>query len=259
MTHRQFLETAAAKLEYHFMRPAHSTGPVLVLLHEGLGSLDLWKDFPAQLAQACDAPVLAYSRQGYGRSSPVPLPRSLDYLSVDGPDELGRVLDGLALEQVVLVGHSDGASIALAYAARQDPRVHGVVVLAPHVDVEPVSVEGVRRTVKAYARGDLRERLHAYHGDNLDGAFRGWSETWLNPAFAAWNLHGTLPQIRAPLLAIQGHEDEFATPAQLEAIAIKVGGPCQTVLLEQCRHFPQNQARPRVLALIAEFLATLPG
>ncbi|MBA1274415.1 alpha/beta fold hydrolase [Stutzerimonas azotifigens] len=258
MTHRQYLETEAATLEYRFLHPSNSTGPTLVLLHEGLGSLDLWKDFPAQLAEACAAPVLIYSRQGYGRSSPVPLPRPLDYLSVDGPDELGRVLDGLALEQVVLVGHSDGASIALAYAARQDPRVDGVVVLAPHVDVEPVSVEGVRRTVKAYTRGDLRERLHAYHGDNLDGAFRGWSETWLNPAFAAWNLYPELLRIQVPLLAIQGREDEFATPAQLETIAREVVGPCRTVLLEHCRHFPQNQARPRVLALIAQFLATLP-
>ncbi len=259
MTQRQFLETANAKLEYQSVQPEASTGPMLVLLHEGLGSLELWRDFPVQLAEACNAPVLIYSRQGYGRSSPVPLPRPLDHLGVDGPDELGRVLDGLGLEQVVLVGHSDGASIALAYAARQDPRLLGVVALAPHVDVEQVCVEGVQRTVKAYARGDLRERLHAYHGDNLEGAFRGWSETWLNPAFAAWNLYPELPRIRVPLLAIQGQEDEFASPAQLEIIAREVAGPCRTVLLEHCRHFPQNQARPRVLALIAEFLAALPG
>lgn len=259
MTQRQFLETANARLEYQSVQPEASTGPMLVLLHEGLGSLELWRDFPVQLAEACNAPVLIYSRQGYGRSSPVPLPRPLDHLGVDGPDELGRVLDGLGLEQVVLVGHSDGASIALAYAARQDPRLLGVVVLAPHVDVEQVCVEGVQRTVKAYARGDLRERLHAYHGDNLEGAFRGWSETWLNPAFAAWNLYPELPRIRVPLLAIQGQEDEFASPAQLEVIAREVAGPCRTVLLEHCRHFPQNQARPRVLALIAEFLAALPG
>jgi pimeloyl-ACP methyl ester carboxylesterase len=258
MTHRQFLETAKARLEYQLLRPEASTGPTLVLLHEGLGSLELWKDFPAQLVEACGSPVLIYSRQGYGRSSPVTLPRPLDYLSVAGPDELGCVLDGLALEQVVLLGHSDGASIALAYAARQDPRIRGVVVLAPHVDVEPASVEGVHRTVKAYARGDLRERLQTYHGDNLDGAFRGWSETWLNPAFAAWNLYEALPCIEVPLLAIQGCEDEFATPAQLETIARTAGGDCQTVLLDNCRHFPQNQARDRVLALIAGFLARLP-
>ena len=258
MTHPQFLEAASARLEYQVLQPEGSTGPTLVLLHEGLGSLELWKDFPAQLAEACGAPVLIYSRQGYGRSSPVPLPRPLDYLNVAGPAELERVLDALKLEHVVLVGHSDGASIALAYAAHQGPRVRGVVVLAPHVDVEQASIEGVRRTVKAYARGDLRERLRAYHGDNLDGAFRGWSETWLNPAFAAWNLHGALPQIRVPLLAIQGHDDEFATPGQLETIAREVGGPCQTVLLDHCRHFPQNQARARVLSLITEFLTTLP-
>lgn len=258
MTHRQFLETAKFRLEYQFLRPAGSTDPVLILLHEGLGSIDLWKDFPAQLSEACGKPVLAYSRQGYGRSSPVPLPRPLDYLSVAGPDELSQVLDRLSLKQVVLIGHSDGASIALAYAARQDPRVLGVVVLAPHVDVEPASVEGVRRTVNAYARGDLRERLRAYHGDNLEGVFRGWSETWLNPAFAAWNLHSELPNIKVPLLAIQGHDDEFATPAQLQTIERKVSSPCQTVLLERCRHFPQNHARDRVLTLIGDFMMTLP-
>lgn len=258
MTHPQFLETGSGRLEYQLLQAEGSTGPTLVLLHEGLGSLELWKDFPAQLAQACAAPVLVYSRQGYGRSSSVTLPRPLDYLSVGGPEELEHVLNALALEHVVLVGHSDGASIALAYAARQDTRIHGVVVLAPHVDVEQASVEGVRRTVKAYARGDLRERLHAYHGDNLDGAFRGWSEAWLNPAFAAWNLHGALPQIRVPLLAIQGRDDEFATPAQLETIARKVSGHCLTVLLDHCRHFPQNQARARVLSLITDFLTTLP-
>lgn len=258
MTHRQFIETAGARLDYQLLQPKGSTGPTLVLLHEGLGSLELWKDFPTRLAEQCNVPVLAYSRQGYGRSSPVRLPRPLDYLSVAGPNELGYVLDNLSLDQVVVLGHSDGASIALAYAARQDPRVRGVIVLSPHVDVEAVCIAGVRRTVQAYGRGDLRERLRAYHGDNLDGAFRGWSETWLNPAFAGWNLHQALPRIQVPLLAIQGREDEFATPKQLETIARETGGECQTVLLDDCRHFPQNQARDRVLALIEGFLAELP-
>jgi pimeloyl-ACP methyl ester carboxylesterase len=258
MTHRECIKIAGARLEYQLLQPEGSTGPTLVLLHEGLGSLELWKDFPTQLAEYCGSPVLIYSRQGYGRSSPARLPRALDYLSVAGPDELGRVLDSLVLDQVVLLGHSDGASIALAYAARRDPRVSGVVVLAPHVDVEQASVEGVRRTVDAYARGDLRERLRAYHGENLDSAFRGWSETWLNPAFAKWNLHQALPRIQVPLLAIQGRDDEFATPAQLQTIACEIGGDCQTVLLDDCRHFPQNQARDRVLTLVAGFMAKLP-
>lgn len=257
MTPRHYLQTKAATLEYQILHPAGQCDVTLVLLHEGLGSLDLWKGFPEQLAETCNATIVAYSRQGYGRSSSVQLPRALDYLNVEGPDELGRVLDGLALNRVVLVGHSDGASIALAYAARQDPRVHGVVVLAPHVDVESATVEGVRRTVDAYVHGDLRDRLRAYHGHNLDGAFRGWSETWLDPAFKVWNLYTELPRIQAPLLAIQGRQDEFATAAPLEIIAREVMGPCRTVLLENCRHFPQNQARPQVLALISEFLAGL--
>lgn len=258
MTQRNYLQTDDARLEYQFVKPAHSDGPTLVLLHEGLGSLELWKSFPAELAEATGTSVLIYSRQGYGNSSPVSLPRPLNYLDVAGPAELRQLLDGLSLNQVVLVGHSDGASIALAYAARQDPRVGGVVVLAPHVDVEPASLKGVRRTVQAYAQGDLRNRLLAYHGENLDGAFRGWSESWLNPEFSKWNLYGELPRIRIPLLAIQGRDDEFATLAQLDTIAREVAGPCETVLIEHCGHFPQNQARPQVLALIAEFLEGLP-
>lgn len=259
MTARQFLDIATARLEYQWLRPAQAGGPTFVLLHEGLGSLELWKDFPAQLATTCHASVLTYSRQGYGHSSAISLPRPLDYLSVDGPNELARLLDALALDQVVLLGHSDGASIALAYAARQDPRVRGVVALAPHVDVENACVEGVRHTVSAYACGNLRERLRAYHGDNLDGAFRGWSETWLNPAFTSWNLHDELSRIQVPVLAIQGQEDEFASAAQLEIIARLVSAPCRTMLLEHCRHFPQNQAREHVLALLGEFHASLSG
>src|SRR5690606_1206675 len=157
------------------------------------------------------------------------------------------------LERVVLVGHSDGASIALAYAARNDPRVHGVVAMAPHVTVEAESLNGIRRAMIQFREGRLAEQLGAYHGTNLDCAFRGWSETWLRPASSEWHLLDQLPNIAVPTLAIQGREDEYATTEQLALVARHVKNS-RTELLENCRHFPQNQARVHTIALIREFL-----
>ncbi len=250
------LDIGTAELEYRLLHTTDPTHPTLVLLHEGLGCVALWKDFPEALAARTRWPVLAYSRQGYGASSPVPLPRGLDYLSVAGPDELARVLDSLALERVVLVGHSDGASIALAYAARNDPRVRGVVALAPHVTVEQASLAGIQRTLDAFRTGHLRERLAIHHGDNTDCAFRGWSDTWLRSEFSGWNLLDQLPRIALPILAVQGRDDEYATAEQLELIEQLVPDS-RVEFLDNCRHFPQNQARDRTLDLIEDYLAIL--
>lgn len=250
------LDIGTAKLEYRLLNAPDTTRPTLVLLHEGLGCVALWKDFPEALAARTGWPVLVYSREGYGGSSPVPLPRGLDYLSVAGPDELAAVLDALSLERVVLVGHSDGASIALAYAARNDPRVKGVVALAPHVTVEQASLSGIQRTLDAFHGGRLRDRLAAYHGDNTDGAFRGWSDTWLQPAFSDWHLLDELPRIALPILAVQGRDDEFATDEQLRLIEQRVRHS-RVEFLENCRHFPQDQARGRTLALIEDYLQSV--
>ncbi|MFL9811824.1 alpha/beta fold hydrolase [Stutzerimonas sp. VN223-3] len=258
MSSCSFLDTGTATLEYRLLSNADSTGPTLVLLHEGLGCVALWKDFPDTLAAATGLSVLAYSRQGYGGSSAVPLPRRLDYLSEAGPDELAQVIEALGLDNVVLVGHSDGASIALAYAARNDPRVRGVVALAPHVTVEPASLDGIRQTTGQFLDGGLREQLAAYHGMNTDGAFHGWSDTWLDPDFTGWHLLDHLPRIAVPVLALQGRDDEYATTEQMALIAHHVPDS-RTELLDNCRHFPQNQARSNTLELIGQFLATLPA
>lgn len=250
------LDIGTAKIEYRLLPATDPTRPTLVLLHEGLGSVALWKDFPEALAARTGGPVLAYSRQGYGGSSQVPLPRGLDYLSVAGPNELARVLDVLGLKRVVLIGHSDGASIALAYAARNDPRVRGAVVLAPHVTVEQASLASIRRTLDAFRTGHLRERLAVHHGDNTDCAFHGWSDTWLQPAFSGWNLLDQLPRIALPVLALQGRDDEYATAEQLELIDQLVPDS-RVEFLDNCRHFPQNQARDRTLDLIEQYLETL--
>jgi pimeloyl-ACP methyl ester carboxylesterase len=178
----------------------------------------------------------------------------LDYLSAACPDELGALLEALDLRTVVLVGHSDGASIALAYAARNDPRVRGVVAMAPHVVVEEATLAGIREAEAYFRNSDLLERLRVYHGANLEGVFHGWVDTWQRPEFAAWNLDRELAQIRVPLLAFQGVGDQYATGEQLARIARAVAGPCRTELLDNCRHIPHREAGEATLRLIGEFL-----
>ena len=250
----EWLDLPHARLEYQQI-PARVAGlPTLVLLHEALGGVAHWKDFPRQLAEHSGCAVLVYSRQGHGRSRPAPQPRPLDYLSVGCPDELGALLAALDLRNVVLVGHSDGASIALAYAARNDPRVLGVVAMAPHVIVEEATLAGIRAAEAHFRNSDLLERLRVYHGANLEGVFHGWVDTWQRPEFAAWSLDRELAQIRVPLLAFQGEGDQYATAEQLARIARRVTGPCRTELLDDCRHIPHREAGAATLRLIGEFL-----
>ncbi|AFY19814.1 MULTISPECIES: alpha/beta fold hydrolase [unclassified Pseudomonas] len=258
MSPQQFLQLGPLRLEYRQLPAADPSRPTLVLLHEGLGSAEQWKDFPLQLAQASGYGVITYSRQGYGQSSPVNLPRPLNYLSSDGPRELRQLLDALQLSQVVLLGHSDGASIVLAYAATNDPRVLGSIALAPHVIVEAESLDGIRHTTEAWHQGELRDRLARHHGTNVDGAFYGWSDSWLHPDFSLDDLEAQLACIEKPLLVIQGRDDHYATPEQLVVIQRQVAGPCRCVLLDDCRHSPQTEAPERTLQLIGEFLEHLP-
>jgi pimeloyl-ACP methyl ester carboxylesterase len=228
--------------------------PVLVLLHEGLGCVSLWRDFPDQLSEATDHPIFVYSRFGYGGSAPAPLPWPTDYMQREGIEVLPKLLTAAGIEDCVLVGHSDGASIALANAgAVQDDRVRGLILMAPHVFAEECGLNSIREIGQQYAAG-LRERLAKYHGDNVDCAFRGWSESWTSPAFAEWNLEALLPAIDVPLLQIQGVDDQYGTLAQLRAIAAGVSGPCQTEVLERCRHAPQFEQTERTLSLMADFL-----
>lgn len=257
MSSAEFLQLGPLRLEYRQIPATEPSRPTLVLLHEGLGCAEQWKDFPQRLAQASGCAVVTYSRQGYGQSSPVTLPRPLNYLSCDGPRELRQLLDALQLSQVVLLGHSDGASIVLAYAATNDPRVLGSIALAPHVIVEPESLEGIRHTTDAWHQGGLRERLARHHGTNVDGAFHGWSDSWLHSDFSLDDLEAQLAFIEKPLLVIQGREDHYATPEQLAVIQRQVPGPCRCVLLENCRHFPQTEASEQTLQLISEFLECL--
>ena len=242
--------------------PAGAT-PTLVLLHEGLGCVAMWRDFPALLHRRTGFPVFAYTRAGYGGSDPARLPRGVDYMHVEGREVVGAVLDAAGIEDAVLVGHSDGASIAIVhagecaqeYAGSTAPRVRALVLLAPHVFCEDVSVESIRAAGRAFRHGGLRERLARHHGDQVDAAFFGWHDAWLRPEFRGWSIEAFLPGVTAPVLLIQGDRDAYGTPAQLEAIERGVAGPVTRIWLEDCGHAPHRERPEETLDAIGTFLA----
>jgi pimeloyl-ACP methyl ester carboxylesterase len=220
---------AGRQLEIAWWRPAAPAGAPLVLLHEGLGSVSTWRDFPEALAKRTARPVMAYSRFGHGRSDPPARPHTVRFMH-DEAALLPDVLDAAQIDRAMLVGHSDGGSIALIAAARFPARVEALVLEAPHVFVEDISIESIQRTTSAYDSGDLEARLARHHAD-VEAAFRGWSDVWLDPAFREWNLEAFLRRITRPMLLIQGDRDEYGTLAQIEAIARQAGGPVETLVL----------------------------
>jgi pimeloyl-ACP methyl ester carboxylesterase len=250
-----FVIAGGHRLEYERIAGRRSA-PVLVLLHEGLGSVALWRDFPAKLAAATACPVLAYSRYGYGRSDPLAAPHRPRYMHDEALVTLPELRQALELRDVVLVGHSDGASIALIHAGAGRWPVRGLVLEAPHVFVEDVSIASIAAAREAYEKGGLRERLARYHAD-VDSAFRGWNDAWLDPAFRDWNITEYLPGVRCPLLAIQGADDEYGTLKQIEAIERGVAGPFEKLILRGCKHSPHRDQESAVLAAIARFIARL--
>lgn len=254
-----FLRVGEAALETLFI-PGRPDAATLVLLHEGLGCVELWRDFPARLAARTGCAVFAWSRPGYGNSSPRALPWPLDYMQREGL-ALPALLDAAGIGDCILAGHSDGASIALVAAGgTRDPRIRGLVVMAPHVFVEESGLNSIRAAQEAFVHGSLRQRLQKYHGVNVDCAFKGWAESWLHPAFVDWNIETFLPGIRVPLVQIQGRDDQYGTGAQLDAIARQSSGPVATHVLEDCRHAPHAEQREITLGLIAAFAAELaPG
>lgn len=259
MTGMQFVDTPAGRVEYRWAgAPLRDAAlPVVVFLHEGLGCVALWKDFPDQLAQATGLPVLVYSRTGYGGSSPCALPRPISYMHDEGERELPALLSALGIGAHILIGHSDGASIALIYAGAQEhPDLRGVAVMAPHTFCEEISVSSIRAAGKAYAEGDLRARLAKYHGDNVDCAFRGWCDAWLDPAFLQWNIESYVDRIRVPLLVIQGEADEYGTAAQVERIARRAP-QAETLLLPACGHSPQRDQPAATLRALSAFITRL--
>ncbi len=253
----QRLEAQGKRLEAICYGPPPDQAPTLVLLHEGLGCVALWRDFPRRLAEATGFGVFAWSRAGYGKSDPVSLPRPLDYMTREAKETLPGVLDAIGCRRAVLVGHSDGASIAAIYAGGvEDFRVRGLVLMAPHFFTEPMGLAAIARAKQAYETGDLRARLSKYH-DHVDCAFRGWNDAWLDPGFERWNIADCLDYIRVPALVVQGVDDEYGTAAQVEEIAARSYGPVEVEMLAGCRHAPHIDQPERLLALVADFCARL--
>ena len=243
------------RIEYRFVEPAVATGGDLVMLHEGLGSVSLWRDFPEQLAQATGCRTLVYSRHGYGRSSPLDTPRRVDYMHEEARIWLPAILRELGIRRPVLFGHSDGASIALIHAASPGSQVVGIIALAPHVKVEDLSVSNIAAAKAAYLETDLRARLSRHHED-VDSAFWGWNRIWLDPAFREWNIEGVLPSIHCPILAVQGEDDEYGTMEQIASIA-RSAPNVKLLALPACRHSPHRDQPLAVLAAAEEFVADL--
>jgi pimeloyl-ACP methyl ester carboxylesterase len=252
-----FLTAAGHRLEYERL-PGRPGAPTLLLLHEGLGSVALWRDFPQKLAQATGAPLVVYSRYGYGQSDALAAPRGLRYMHDEALETLPALRQALALDDVILVGHSDGASIALIHAGSGDWPVRALMLEAPHVFVEAMNLASIEAARSAYATTDLRRRLARYHAD-VDGAFRGWNDAWLSAEFRDWNIEEYLPGIACPVLAIQGADDEYGTPAQLEAIARGIKAPFEPLVLRHCKHSPHRDQEAAVLEAMAEFVERVSG
>ena len=249
------LHVAGSSLEYRLLGPPPETTPTIVMLHEGLGSVSMWRDFPDRLAQATGLSVFAYSREGYGRSSPCELPRPLSYMHNEALGVLPGVLESIGFRQGVLLGHSDGASIAAIYAGgRDDPRVRGLILMAPHFFTEDEGIESIARIKAVFQTTNLRRRLYKYHGDNVDGAFWGWNDAWLDPEFRRWDIREFLVNIRVPVLIIQGEDDEYGSEKQIDAARARCGAPVEAVLLPLCAHSPHRDQPQRTLCEISSFV-----
>lgn len=232
--------------------------PFLVFLHEGLGSIGQWRDFPEAVCNATGLSALVYDRWGYGRSEYCPYPRPVDYLQREALESLPAVLDFFHIHAPVFIGHSDGGSIALIFAGTYPARTRAVITEAAHVFVEGMTLEGIRGAVRAYETTDLKERLARHHGDKTEAVFRGWSETWLAPWFSNWNIESYLGGVVSPLLAIQGEDDVYGTTRQVEAIVDGAVGRAEGFLVPRCGHVPHHEAREVVLGRIVRFINSLP-
>jgi len=249
-----FLDIDGHRIEYRFVGPQPDKVPTLVLLHEGLGCVGLWNDFPEKLAAATGTGVFVYSRAGYGKSSPVSLPRPLSYMHDEARQTLPKLLDAIGFRRGLLVGHSDGASIAAIYAgSHQDHRVGGLVLIAPHFFTEDSGIAAIAEARKAYETGDLRARLARWH-DDVDSTFKGWNGAWLDPQFRKWDITEFLAYIRVPILIVQGEDDQYGTVKQIEVAQQECYCPVEVALLPGARHSPQRETPEPTLKVISDFV-----
>lgn len=242
--------------ELHEGRPDH---PWLIFLHEGLGSVAQWHDFPEQLCRRTNCPGLVYDRIGHGRSVPLRQERTIHYMHQAALWELPQVLSALIPDQpYILIGHSDGGSISLIFGAEQPANLQGIITAAAHIFVETVTLAGIRAAADAFSRGNLAE-LHQYHGDKTTDLFTAWSSTWLRPWFSSWNIEYLLPAIQVPLLVVQGSDDRYGTPAQVEAIVARTAGRATPIMMEDCGHAPHLEFPELALDLMGCFVNRIRG
>lgn len=250
------LQAHGCRIEYEWVGERTPGRPTLVFLHQGLGCVGLWRDFPAKLSQATGCPGFMYSREGYGGSSTSTWPRSRDFMQIEGRDRLPLILEAAGIDDFILIGHSDGGTVALVYAAEVGTGMRGLIVEAFHVFVEDVTLAGIRQAREAYEKGDLREKLQRYHGDNVDSAFYSWAASWLQPGMEAFSIEEMIPKIDAPMLAILGTQDDYGTTAQLDCLAKRARCPLE-LLSPECGHAPHEEMEPEMLALMSDFVARL--
>jgi pimeloyl-ACP methyl ester carboxylesterase len=247
------------RLETAWWGPNPSQAPTIVLLHEGLGCVALWRDVPVRLAADTGCGVFAYSRFGYGHSAPVPLPRPMTYMHDEALEILPRVLDAAGIARAILIGHSDGGSIAAIHAGgASDPRIAGIVTIAAHFFVEDLNIKSIEQLRDTYETGDLRARLARYHPDP-DNTFRGWNDAWLDPRFRAFDIIEYLPNIAVPVLGLQGEDDPYGTAAQLHVLERHVRSPLRTVFVPGAKHAPHLEAKQATLTEIVGFAGTIFG
>ena len=247
----RFVTINGRRIEYRAILGEAGSCPTVVFLHEGLGSVGLWRDFPDKLARRLGAPALVYSRFGYGQSDGLLAKRDPNFMHDEALQILPQLLDQLEIERPMLVGHSDGASIALIHAAAGRP-VAGLVCMAPHVFVEPVCVESIAKIRDTYFKSDLKQRLAKYH-ERVDDAFLGWADIWLEPAFRAWSIEDLIGDIAKPMLLVQGRDDEYGTLAQIDRIEALARAPTSRLVLDRCGHSPHRDQEAAALDAIVEF------
>jgi pimeloyl-ACP methyl ester carboxylesterase len=248
-----FLDLGPMRLEYRMIGARPEAAPTVVMLHEGLGCVGLWGDFPDRLAAATGAGVFVYSRAGYGQSSPVTLPRPLTFMHDEARAVLPQLLAAIGFQRGLLCGHSDGASIAAIYAGSvQDHRVRGLALIAPHFITEDMGIAEIARAKLAYEKTDLRAKLARWHAD-VDNAFNGWSGAWLDPAFRQWDITVELAYIRVPILIVQGAHDQYGTVKQIETAQQECYCPVDVTLIPAARHAPHREAADTTLRAISEF------
>lgn len=249
------VRVAGHQLEYKWIGRGPDEAPTIVFLHEGLGCVEMWRDFPEQVVEATGCGALVYSRAGYGKSDPIILPRRVEFMHDEALTVLPQILKEFHINEAILFGHSDGGSIALILAGSDIANnIVGLVLEAPHVFVEPISIESIMMAKQNYEHGSLRASLQKYHGDNVESAFRGWNDVWLNPEFRTWNIESYLPGIKVPSLVIQGEQDQYGTMRQVRAIEDSSSGLVETLVLSDCGHSPHRDQPDAVLDAVSKFI-----